>query len=61
MRTLEELKERIADTLDELTILEVLEIKADSLVEMYEDRILDRFDILVEELFGDEENDNEET
>ena len=61
MRTLEELKERIADTLDELTILEVLEIKADSLVEMYEDRILDRFDELCEELFGEDGDGNEET
>jgi hypothetical protein len=59
MRTLEELKERIADTLDELTILEVLEIKADSLVEMYEDRIEERFDELCEELFSDDDDSSD--
>jgi hypothetical protein len=46
MLLLEELKERLA-TVDEVTLLEVLEIDAESLVEVYEDRIIDNYDKLV--------------
>jgi len=36
--TLEELKERLAD-LDEVTLMEILDIHSDELVEAFEDRI----------------------
>lgn len=42
---LEELKEKLIH-IDEITLLEVLEIDAESLVEVYEDRIIDKFDTL---------------
>lgn len=57
VHTLEELKERMAETLDEITILEVLEIKSENLVEVFEDRINDRFDQLCDDLFEEEEDE----
>lgn len=53
--TLEELKERIANHLDEATILEVLQITTEELVERFEDKIYDRYDTLVGDLFDEEE------
>ena len=41
---LNELKRRIADTLDEVSILELLDIHADELVEAFSDKIEDRKD-----------------
>lgn len=43
--TLDELKERLS-TLDEVTLLEVLDIHSDELVEAFEDRIEDNIDKL---------------
>lgn len=48
---LEELKERMANRLDEGTILEILQITAEELVERFEDKIDDRFTELCSELF----------
>jgi len=53
--TLEELKERISNRLDESTILEILEINSNDLVERFEDKIDDRFGRLVNDLFSEEE------
>ena len=47
--TIEELKEKIAQEYDEVTILELLDIKAGELVEAFHDRIVERFDQLAEE------------
>ncbi len=43
--TLDELKERLSN-LDEVTLLEVLDIHSDELVEAFEDRIEDNIDKL---------------
>jgi len=50
--TLEELKERLA-MLDEVTIMEVLDIKSDDIVEKFEDKIADKY----EELSADYDED----
>lgn len=57
--TLEELKERIANRLDEATIIETLQITAEELVERFEDKIDDRFDRLCADLFSEEDEDTE--
>ena len=43
--TLEELKARLA-MLDEVTIMEALDIKADEIVEKFEDRIAEKYEEL---------------
>lgn len=43
--TLEEMKERLA-SLDEITLMEVLDLHSDELVEAFEDRIEDNFNKL---------------
>lgn len=43
--TLEELKERLA-SLDEITLMEILDIHSDELVEAFEDKIEDNIDKL---------------
>lgn len=53
--TLEELKERIKQEVDEVTLLEILNITTAQLVEAFEDKILDKKDTLTAELFDDEE------
>ena len=47
--TLSELKERIAHECDEVTILELLEIDGEMLVERFEDEIENRYDKLLKE------------
>ena len=47
--TLEDLKESLQH-LDEVTLLEVLDITSEELVEMFVDRIEERFDYLENEL-----------
>ena len=47
--TLSELKERIAHECDEITILELLEIDGEMLVERFEDEIENRFERLCQE------------
>ncbi len=46
--TLEELKDRLK-RYDEITLLEVLNISAEDLVERFEDVIEDRYDLLIKE------------
>ena len=57
--TLEELKEKIIETLDEVSILEILDIKAHELVERFEDKVEERMNILLSELEEEEEDDGE--
>ena len=47
--TLQELKEKISHECDEVTILELLEIDGEMLVERFEDEIQNRYDRLLEE------------
>ena len=56
MLTIEELKDRISSSLDEVTILEVLDIKAQDLVEAFHDKIVDRYDTLVQEFESDDDS-----
>lgn len=53
--TLEELKARLA-LIDEVSILEVLEITAQELVERFEDKVETNYDALSEDLEEEEEN-----
>ncbi len=41
-RTLDEMLELIADNIDEITLLEVLELTSDDIVNAFADRILDK-------------------
>jgi hypothetical protein len=52
--TLAELKEHLI-TLDEVSLLEVLEINAEDIVDRFDDYIEERFDQLVEEFGNDEQ------
>lgn len=54
MMTLPELKAAIAQKLDEVTILEMLDISADELVEAFSDKIEERFNTLVKEMDTEE-------
>ena len=47
---LSELKMVIQETLDEVTILEILDIHADELVEAFSDKIEERYDYIVAQL-----------
>jgi hypothetical protein len=47
--TFEEVKERLA-TFDEVTILEVLEINTQEILDRFEDKILENIEVLAEEL-----------
>jgi hypothetical protein len=49
--TLEELKERLSN-FDEITLLEILDIHSDELIEAFEDRIEDNIDKL-KRMFND--------
>lgn len=49
MLTLEELKQVIAERTDEVTILELLNINAEDLVEAFADRIEERYEQLLKE------------
>jgi hypothetical protein len=55
--TLEELKERLADRLDEITLLELLNITSYDLVERFSDLIEDNYDKLQKEINDDYETD----
>lgn len=48
MLTLEELKEKLAKRVDEITLLEVLEITAEDIVERFSDKIEDQIEELTE-------------
>ena len=56
MLTLPELKERLVAEYDEISLLEILDISAEDLVEAFVEKIEQRFDKLVREL--GEEGDN---
>jgi hypothetical protein len=57
--TLQELKERLK-RLDELSLLELLDVTSEEIVEMFVDRIDDNFDRLMAEVdYDGEEEDNE--
>jgi hypothetical protein len=58
MLTLTELKERLANRCDEQTLVDLLEINAEELVERFVDKIEEKFDILVNE-FDDDEDEEE--
>ena len=53
--TLEELKEKLAERLDEVSILELLGINSYDLVERFEDLIEDNYDKLMKEIEDDYE------
>lgn len=55
--TLEELKERLADRLDEITLLELLNITSYDIVERFADLIEDNYDKLQKEINDDYETD----
>lgn len=52
MITLQELKEKLIRE-DEVSILELLEISSEDLVEMFEHRIDARYEVLIEEYIDD--------
>lgn len=56
--TLQELQERLK-RLDELSLLELLDVTSEELVEMFVDRIEDRFDQLADEVDYDGEEEDE--
>jgi len=53
--TLTELKQKLANYYDEISLLEFLNITSEELVERFYDKIEDRYDELVEEFPDDEE------
>lgn len=57
--TLQELKERLK-RLDELSLLELLDVTSEELVEMFVDRIEDNFDRLLNEVDYDGEDEEYE-
>ena len=50
--TLEELKEKLAEQIDEITLLDMLGITSHDLVERFEDVIEDKFEKLEREIDG---------
>ena len=56
--TLQELKERLK-RLDELSLLELLDVTSEEIVEMFVDRIDDNFDRLMNEVDYDGEEEDE--
>jgi hypothetical protein len=55
MLTLEELKEKLAERLDEITLLELLSINSYDIVERFADVIEDNYDKLLKEIEDDYE------
>jgi hypothetical protein len=53
--TISELKERMLQEYDEVTLLEILDVSAKDIVEAFHDKIEDRFDQLLQEFEGEEE------
>ena len=60
MHTLEEIKERLAETIDEVEILEILNINSFDLVEAFADRIEEKASVLETEIFDDDNDDDQE-
>jgi hypothetical protein len=55
--TIEELKVKLARELDEVTLLELLDISAEELVQAFHDKIEDNFNKLVREMDDEEWRD----
>lgn len=55
MLTLTELKEKIAEQYDEITILELLEINSFDLVEAFSDKLEEKYDKIIQEFDDDGE------
>jgi hypothetical protein len=53
MLTLEELKQKLAERLDEITLLELLSINSYDIVERFEDFIENNYDRLMKEIDDD--------
>jgi hypothetical protein len=53
--TINELKDRLIQEYDADTLLEILDIDAEEIMEAFHDKIEARFDVLLEELDIDEE------
>lgn len=53
MLTLEELKEKIVQQIDEVTLIEILGVTTEDLVEVFEEKIEDHFDSFLEVLEDD--------
>ena len=60
MITLPELKEFLAKTYDECTLIQLLEVNSDEIVNAFTDQIEERFDSLVEEMDELEYEDRED-
>lgn len=56
--TIEELKSRLVSEYDEVTLLEILNISPEDLVEVFEDRIIERVDKLMEAFDDGEQEEN---
>jgi hypothetical protein len=54
--TLEELKNKLAQ-IDELTVLELLDVTSEELVEFLTDQIVERYDVLLEYFQEDDQDD----
>lgn len=52
MLTLNELKEKMVENLSEIDVMELLEISTEDLVERFEDRIEEEYDLIVTEMEG---------
>ena len=48
--TLEEIKERLLETMDPDELLEVLQITSEDILDRFEDRLISRIEVLEEEL-----------
>jgi len=55
--TVEELKTLLKQQVDEISLLEVLEISAEDIVDRFEDKIEERYDRLVREFDSEAETD----
>lgn len=49
MLTLEELKQRICERVDEITFLEIFNLSTEELVEMFHDKIEEKYEELLKE------------
>ena len=59
--TLEELKEKLSNYYDEISLLELLNINSDDLVERFSDRIYNNMESLSEEFEGEDQEYGDQT
>ena len=57
--TMDEIKERILRVYDPDDLVDALEISADELMDLFEDKLINRLDRFEEELEDEEEDENE--